>query len=86
MNYTISVKPVSRKPVPEKEKIYLSTHFNQHILKCSVVYSPVQFCSGPLLEYPSLQTHLNDPLVFWHNELVALQLCFPVSHSFMSEN
>ena len=28
MNYTISVKPDSRKPVPEKKKIYLSTHFN----------------------------------------------------------
>ena len=28
MNYTISVKPDSRKPVPEKENIYLSTHFN----------------------------------------------------------
>ena len=28
MNYTISVKLDSRKPVPEKKKIYLSTHFN----------------------------------------------------------
>ena len=26
MNYTISVKPDSRKPVPEKKKIYLSSH------------------------------------------------------------
>ena len=28
MNYTISVKPDSRKAVPEKKKIFLSTHFN----------------------------------------------------------
>ena len=27
-SYTISVKPDSRKPEPEKKKMYLSTHFN----------------------------------------------------------
>ena len=55
-------------------------------IKCSMVYLPVQLCSGTLSLYPSLQTHLKDPLVLWHNELVALQLCFPDSHSFMSAN
>ena len=42
--------------------------------------------SSPFLEKPSLQAHPKDPIVFWHTELVTLQLSSPASHSFRSGN
>ena len=37
----------------------------------------------PIPEYPGLQVHTKDPLVFWQLAL-ALQLCVPALHSFIS--
>ena len=51
------------------------------INKTKVLFSPVQLT--PFQEYPGLQVHTKDPLVFLQVAF-APQLCFPVSHSFIS--
>ena len=51
------------------------------IKKTEVLFSPVQLTPSP--EYPGLQVHAKDPLVFLQLAF-ARQLCFPVSHSFIS--
>ena len=51
--------------------------------KTEVLFSsPVQ--STPSPEYPGLQVHTKDPLVFLQLAFES-QLCFPASHSFISE-
>ena len=53
------------------------------IKKTEVLFSPVQLTPFP--EYPGLQVHTKDPLVFRQSAFAfASQLCFPVSHSFSS--
>ena len=52
------------------------------IKKTEVLFSPVQLTPSP--EYPGLQVHTKDPLVFLQLAF-AWQLCFPASHSFISE-
>ena len=51
------------------------------IKKTEVLFSPVQLTPSP--EYPGLQVHTKDPLVFLQLAF-AWQLCFPASHSFIS--
>ena len=51
------------------------------IKKTEVLFSPVQLTPSP--EYPGLQVHTKDPLLFLQIAF-ALQLCFPASHSFIS--
>ena len=51
------------------------------IKKTEVLFSPVQLTPSP--EYPGLQVHSKNPLVFLQIAL-AWQLCFPASHSFSS--
>ena len=51
------------------------------INKTKVLFSPVQL--APFQKYPGLQVHTKDPSVF-SQVAFALQLCVPVSHSFLS--
>ena len=51
------------------------------IKKTEVLFSPLQLTPFP--EYPGLQVHTKDPLVFLQVAFSS-QLCFPVSHSFSS--
>ena len=51
------------------------------VKKTEVLFSPVQLTPSP--EYPGLQVHTKDPLVFWQLAFTA-QLCFPTLHSFIS--
>ena len=51
------------------------------INKTKVLFLPVQLTPFP--EYPGLQVHTKDPLMFRQLAFES-QLCFPVSHSFLS--
>ena len=48
------------------------------------LYIPLHLSSCPFLEYPSMQTHSNDPLTLRQADLATSQLCFFVLHSSMS--
>ena len=69
---SILIIQLNEQTEPLKKKITNTT---------KVLLLPVQFTPFP--EYPGLQVHIKDPLVF-RQLAFASQLCFPAPHSFIS--